>query len=133
MKTTELKLKRIYLGEYTIGRLSCVGVPICDTLEDKVRPVKIKHETAIPTGRYEVLITWSDRFKKPMPILLNVEGFEGIRIHSGNTISDTSGCILVGENKEVGKVINSRIAFTKVFAIIQEALQNGGKVYITIE
>jgi len=128
-----LLLKRTYKGtDYTIGKLYIDGVYFCDTLEDAVRTVKIKHETAIPEGTYQVVITMSARFKKLMPLLLNVPNFEGIRIHSGNTKEDTSGCLLVGENKEKGKVINSRLTFVKLFALIQDALRVGD-VWITIQ
>jgi len=126
-------LKRTYKGnDYTIGKLYIDGVYFCDTLEDAVRPVKIKHETAIPEGTYQVVITMSARFKKLMPLLLNVPNFDGIRIHSGNTKEDTSGCLLVGENKERGKVINSRLTFVKLFALIQDALRVG-EVWIKVE
>jgi len=129
-----LKLTRTYKGEkYTIGKLYIDTIYQCDTLEDVVRPIKIKHETAIPSGRYQVVINRSERFKKDMPLLLNVHGFEGIRIHSGNTEADTSGCILVGENKIKGKLINSRLTFCKVFALIQSAIRSGEKVFIEVE
>lgn len=129
----KLELKRIFKGEtYTIGKLYVNGVYFCDTLEDAIRHVKIKHETAIPEGTYEVVITMSQRFKKLMPLLLNVPNFEGIRIHSGNTKEDTSGCLLVGENKIKEQLVNSRITFVKLFALIQSALRTE-KVFITIE
>lgn len=112
----KLQLKRVFKGEtYTIGKLYVDGVFVCDTLEDKVRDVKIKHETAIPAGTYEVVLSLSARFKRILPRLLNVPGFDGILIHPGNDKDDTSGCILVGENKEKGKVINSKITFDKLF------------------
>ena len=110
-----LTLDRKYkLPTYTIGKLYIDGEYFCDTLEDKDRgltdgmtvseisKIKIKKETAIPTGTYKVTITYSNRFKKNMPLINNVKGFEGIRIHSGNTDKDTEGCILVGQNKFVG-------------------------------
>jgi len=105
-----LELKRISCKPaYTIGKLYIDGKYFCDTLEDAVRPagVKIKGETAIPVGTYKVEMTMSNRFKRVLPLLLNVPNFDGIRIHRGNTAADTEGCILVGENKQVGKVINS--------------------------
>lgn len=104
----KLYLLRKFKGtDYTIGQLFIDGEYFCDTLEDVVRDSKIKHETAIPAGTYKIELTFSAKFKKILPILLNVPNFEGIRIHAGNTKSDTSGCILVGENKVKGKVINS--------------------------
>ena len=108
----KLELKRIaYKEEYTIGKLYIDGIYFCDTLEDKVRDKKIKDKTAIPYGTYKVQITYSNRFKKMMPLLLNVPGFEGIRIHTGNSELDTSGCILVGQNKVKGKLVNSRVIY----------------------
>ena len=108
----KLKLERFHFAEdYTIGRLSIDGAYYCDTLEDKVRDLtkekKVMHETAIPEGVYSVIVNVSPRFKRELPRLLEVPHFEGILIHRGNTAKGTSGCILVGENKAVGKVINS--------------------------
>ena len=117
---------------YTIGRL-LIGDYSCDTLEDTVREggVKIPHMTAIPAGRYEVVITQSPRFRCPMPLLLNVPGFSGVRIHWGNTAKDTDGCILVGENKAKGQVLNSRKAYRAVQGLLKEHLKKE-KVYVDI-
>ncbi len=90
-------LRKTFTEESTIGVLSVNGTAECFTLEDKVRAVKIPGKTAIPAGIYEVTITFSDRFQKPLPLLLNVPNFAGIRIHPGNTAADTEGCILVGK------------------------------------
>lgn len=76
---------------------------------EQIKKSKVYGETAIPTGTYSVTYTYSTRFKKYMPLINNVKGFDGIRIHSGNTAKDTLGCIIVGDNKVVGKVINSRV------------------------
>ena len=104
----KLYLLRKFKGaDYTIGQLFIDGEYFCDTLEDVVRDSKIKHETAIPAGTYKIDLTFSAKFKKILPILIDVPGFEGIRIHAGNDKSHTSGCLLVGENKVKGKVINS--------------------------
>ena len=104
-----IEVKRTFKGpDYTIGKMYLDGKYFCDTLEDAVRPVKIKHQTAIPVGEYKVIVNMSPRFGKMFPRLLDVPGFEGVLIHSGNTKEDTSGCILVGENKEKGKVLNSK-------------------------
>ena len=108
----KLVLNRTYLGDsYTIGKLYIDGVYFCDTLEDKVRDLskeeKVKHQTAIPKGTYKVIVNQSPRLKRDLPRLLNVPHFDGILIHRGNTADDSSGCILVGENKIKGKVINS--------------------------
>ena len=121
----KLKLQRIFKAEtYTIGKLFIDGVYFCDTLEDKVRDVKIKGITAIPTGKYKVKITMSNRFKKLMPLLIDVPNFEGIRIHSGNTSEDTEGCILVGKNSETGKVTNSRNTFEKLMLELNKDKDN---------
>ena len=115
----KLTLRRIALRtDYTIGKLHINGTYVCDTLEDPVRDLnkngrfdngerKIPGETAIPYGTYEVVVNMSPKFKRLLPRLLNVPHFEGILIHRGNTAKDSAGCILVGENKVVGKVLNS--------------------------
>ena len=110
-------------NEYTIGKLYIDKEYFCDTLEDVVRPKgeKVYGKTAIPYGTYEVKWTYSPRFKRYMPLIDNVPGFAGIRIHSGNTAKDTEGCILVGQNKEVGKVLNSRGIVNKLYPIIKKA------------
>lgn len=105
----KLLLKRIHFGDtFTVGQLyEDTGyslAPICYTLEDKFREVsgqavkdwKVQNKTAIPRGTYDISITLSNRFKTKLPLLNNVEGFEGIRIHSGNSSENTEGCILVG-------------------------------------
>ena len=129
-----LTLDRKYkLPTYTIGKLYIDGEYFCDTLEDRDRgltdgmtvseisKIKIKNETAIPTGTYKVTITYSNRFKKNMPLINDVKGFEGIRIHSGNTNQDTEGCILVGFNKVKGNVINSRDTYNKLFSVLSKS------------
>lgn len=126
-------IRKYKLPTYTIGKLYIDGEYFCDTLEDKNRgltddmtvseisKIKIKKETAIPTGTYKVTITYSNRFKKNMPLINDVKGFEGIRIHSGNTDKDTEGCILVGFNKVKGNVINSRDTYNKLFSILSKS------------
>lgn len=135
----EIKLIReVFTDKGTIGRLLIDGLFYGWTLEDTDRQLeedisrKIKGKTAIPTGRYRVIITWSPRFKRDLPLLLNVPGFEGIRIHSGNTPEDTEGCILVGKTKGEDFVGQSRAAFNEVFDAIQSALNNNEEVFITI-
>ena len=115
----KIKLKRTFKGaEYTIGKLYLNDEYFCDTLEDVVRPEgrKVAGKTAIPTGEYKVVLTESKRFKKLLPLLINVPNFTGVRIHSGNTHHDTEGCILVGENKVKGRVINSRATMNRLMA-----------------
>lgn len=120
-------------AKYTIGKLYINDKYFCDTLEDTDRGLtqsmteqqigskKVYGETAIPTGTYRIIISYSNKFKKQMPLLLNVPGFAGIRIHSGNTEKDSLGCILVGKNKAVGKVLESRDTYSKLFSILQKA------------
>lgn len=118
----KLLLKRIALKDnYTIGKLYIDGKYFCDTLEDAVRDVKIKHQTAIPKGIYKVVLTASPRFKRILPRLLNVPEFTGVLIHRGNTIDDTSGCILVGENKKKGMVLNSTEYEVELVKILTES------------
>ena len=108
----KIKVIRHFKGEeYTIGRLYIDDVYYCDTLEDKVRDIKkdgkVYGQTAIPTGIYDLKLSVSKRFGRLLPEILNVPHFTGIRIHRGNTHFDTHGCILVGFNKEKGKVLQS--------------------------
>ena len=136
-----IKVKRVaFKKSYTIGKLYVDGKYVCDTLEDRdrglddtmnvedIKKKKVYGETAIPYGTYKVSITYSNRFKKMLPLIENVKGFSGIRIHSGNTAKDSLGCILVGENKEVGKVINSR----KTFDVLFDLIKNEKNLFITI-
>jgi len=126
----ELLLKRIHKTlNSTIGELFVDGKFECYTLEDVERAVKIKNETAIPKGKYKVIINRSTRFKKDLPLLLNVPNFEGVRIHSGNTNHDTEGCILVGQTRATDFIGNSRKAFDKLFAKLQKAKE----INLTIE
>ena len=104
----------------------------CVTLEDVVRDVKIPGETAIPVGRYRVVITYSNRFKRDLPVLLDVPNFTGVRIHAGNTAADTEGCILVGQERGPTTVMRSRDALLALQAKIQKALDYGDSVYIHI-
>lgn len=140
----KLTLKRITLRPtYTIGKLYIDDVYFCDTIEDTVRDLnkngkfdngekKVHSKTAIPYGIYEIKWTYSPRFKKYTPQLMNVPSFEGIRIHAGNTSADTEGCLILGKNKQVGKVLNSRDTINKFYPIIKEACSNG-KVTIEIK
>ena len=113
----KIEVKRLYKTENsTIGELTIDGKFECYTLEDKERNVKIKCETAIPKGTYKVIINQSNRFKKLMPLVLNVPNFEGIRIHPGNSNHDTEGCILVGQTRSKDYISKSRKAYEILFA-----------------
>lgn len=106
----KIKVDRIYKGEsYTIGKMYLNGEYFCDTLEDAVRPVKIPNETAIPAGTYKVEVTYSPKFKRDLPLLIDVPNYTGIRIHNGSNKDHTSGCILVGFNKTKGQLTDSHI------------------------
>ena len=133
----ELKLRRIAKRPtYTIGHLYNGDSYVCDSLEDTWRDLnkvkKVKGKTAIPEGRYRIIMAYSQRFGREMPLLCDVPQFVGILIHAGNTDEDTEGCILVGENKVVGKVVNSRYHAQIVSEMINDAIENGEKVFITI-
>ena len=149
----ELLLKRIARRDsYTIGKLYVDGSYFCDTIEDKDRGLqqqlplsvnvakKKKGLTAIPVGRYRVtLAIKSPRFSQKrqyaacngyLPRLVNVPAFDGVLIHIGNTANDTEGCILVGKNTQVGKVLESTQTFWKLYSILQDAKD---EIYIKVE
>lgn len=137
-------LDRKYLKEnYTIGKLHINDVYFCDTLEDKVvdvdksgkidnGEVKIYGQTAIPYGKYKVVLSYSPKFGRIMPRILDVPGFNGILIHIGNTIKDTDGCILVGKNKTVGMVNESTTTFNELFRQMEIAEKTGENITINI-
>ena len=150
----ELILKRIAKrSTYTIGRLYiCRQVTdnqagteeqyFCDTLEPTWRDYqhgayKIKGKSAIPEGRYAIVITWSPRMKKWLPLLIGDRDFnkkwQGVRIHAGNTAKDTEGCILLGENRQVGMVLDSRLWVNRLKQKITEAKEQGEAVWLTIK
>lgn len=124
---------------FTLGKLSVNGVMQFYTVEDKVREVsgvpvaewKVAGKTAIPVGTYRIIISYSQRFKKFLPLLLNVKGFQGIRIHAGNTDKDTEGCLLIGTARTKEGVANSRYA-CKLLQDAMEAAMKRGEV-VTIE
>ncbi len=129
-----LLVRRPSVAGFTLGTLSIDGTHECYTGEDEVRPagVKVPGKTAIPAGRYRVIINLSQRFGRLMPLLLNVPQFEGIRIHTGNTQADTEGCILVGRGFQPGRVTDSRLAYDALFPKLQAALTGGNDVWIEI-
>ena len=135
-----IELVRIaFNSTYTIGKLYVDGKYFSDVLEDVDRGLdssmseseilekKVKGQTAIPTGHYVINITYSPKYKRMMPLLLDVKGFSGIRIHSGNTAKDTEGCLIVGKNKKVGMVLESRDTYQRLFKMME------GQKEITID
>ena len=138
----KLKLNRTTCGAHgTLGDLYIDNEWFCFTLEDTDRQLetggeKIMHETCIPRGTYEVVITWSNRFKRELPLLKDVPQFEGIRIHPGNRTSDSSGCILVGSATSTTAshhpmVMNSRATFDQLLARLEAAY--AANVPVTLE
>lgn len=134
-------------ADYTIGRLYVDGVLLCNTLEDTVRDLsktaKVQSKTAIPAGEYEVTMNIiSPKFSKRkayqwcdgrLPRLLGVPQFAGILIHPGSSAKDTDGCILVGENKVVGGLVNSQKTFRKLWTMLNEAYKKGESIRIKIQ
>lgn len=132
-----LKVERKWKKQnYTIGILYINGIKFCNTLEDKVRDLsreaKVYGKTAIPAGTYRVENTYSPKYKRKMPQVMNVPFFEGIRIHSGNTEEDTEGCILVGINNVVGKVTDSRNTYNRLYDRMCTAWSKGESITIEI-
>lgn len=154
----EVRVRRIALKDtYTIGKMYINGEYVCDVLEDKVRDAnkngvfdngetKVVGRTAIPYGTYEITMDvkstkfsdfeqypWAKEYDGYLPRLTNVPLFVGVLLHVGNSDVDSSGCLLVGENKVVGKVINSTITFRRLMnEYFLPAKQRGEKIYITI-
>ena len=153
----EIVVERRWKKEnYTIGRLSIDGDLLCNTLEDvdrglddsmqewMIKNKKIPTRTAVPTGRYEVLMDvvsprfsqkqfYKDVCKGKLPRLKDVKGFDGVLFHCGNDETHTEGCLLVGKNTQVGKVTNSQETFKKMYALMKKAHDKGEKIYLTIE
>lgn len=142
--------------DYTIGELYVQEedkltqtYKVCDTLEDAFRLLpkacpntpkgssceckeKVYGKTCIPNGTYTVVLSYSNRFKRILPELLNVPHFLGIRIHSGNSSKDTEGCIILGTKSKGDWVTASRVAFNKVYVLLQKAVANKEEITITI-
>jgi hypothetical protein len=114
----------------TMGVLFVDGAFFCFTLEDPIRDVKIPGDTAIPAGRYRVEVTMSPRFKRRLPLLIDVPNYTGVRIHAGNRSSDSEGCILPGRTRGTAMVMESRMALEHLLALIELATD---PVWIEIE
>lgn len=128
-------------GELTASRVQ-MGPPFffCYTLEDRYRPppeVKVPRETCIPVGTYAVTVDHSERFQCAMPHVLDVPGFQGIRIHPGNTAADTEGCILVGLEKDdessEPRILKSRLAYQGLFQFLLQAVQRSEPISLVVE
>lgn len=143
MRTLELDLWRFQCTpKGTLGKLSVDGKFFCFTLEDVDRLLehgypKIAGETCIPRGRYPVVITYSNRFKRDLPLLKDVPLFEGIRLHAGNFTGDTEGCPLVGSSHTTQAngapmLLNSRATFAKLFDVLEAAYERGDAIWITV-
>lgn len=151
-----ITIKRIFKGDkYTIGKLYVNGIYECDTLEDtdrgltedsplsEIQSKKVYGETAIPTGTYKIdMNTVSPKFKDrswakfcggKLPRLIDVPGYSGVLIHVGNKPADTLGCILVGDNKIKGQVINSISTFQELYSLMLKAKVAGEEITVTIE
>lgn len=134
-------ISHVYVNESRFGD----GKKWCSALEDEDRGLtasmplneiqqrKVYGHTAIPTGRYRVIITYSPRFMKMMPLVCEVKGFSGVRLHAGNTPDDTEGCILFGVNDKVGRISNSRYWTDKLTKLIYSAISQGEDVFLEIE
>lgn len=152
----KLLLKRIFKGSnYTVGKLFINGIYECDTIEDQdrgltsqmtleeIKAKKVYGVTAIPTGTYSINMTtvspkfkdrvWAKPYKGILPRLENVKGYEGVLIHVGNKAQDSLGCILVGENKIKGQVINSTATFYELMTVLLKAQSVGEVIELTIE
>ena len=130
----KLLLRRLYRKDtYIIGKLYIDGEYFCDVVEDRdrgltqdmplseIKKIKVMHETAIPYGTYKVVLSYSPRFKRILPAILNVPGFEGIRIHNGKNSGSSSGCLIVGRNTIKGGVTSSKEYMEKLIDILKKA------------
>lgn len=140
--SAEFILQRVQCdSDVTIGDLSIGGHHVCWVCEDPVREVpgepawrwKVPGKTAIPVGRYKIERTWSPRFQRTLPLLVDVPGFEGIRIHAGNTADDTEGCLLPGLVRRPKGVGDSQLAFREVLKWLDSIEFQGLDAYITIK
>jgi hypothetical protein len=132
-------------AEYTISKVYINGRYYgCNALEDtdrgllqamqiaEIQKRKINGKTAIPRGYYDVKVTWSEKYQRNMPLVVDVPGFSGIRLHSGNSAKDTEGCILFGKNDKVGWISDSRYWTDKIYRLINTALAKGEKITLIV-
>lgn len=147
IKLTRLRTPDLKFNDRTIGRLIVDGKKFCNTLEDVERfpvvwkslaelaGIKVYGKTAIPTGKYELTVTYSARFKRPLVLLMNVPNYEAIRVHSGNGPENTEGCILVGKWNNATKTVygGKTLSIEKKFTDYVSAKLKVGKVYLIVE
>lgn len=138
-------VRHLFNDDFTIGKLYIDDKFECYTLEDEKRDVKVRHETAIPEGTYEIkLRTFGGNhakykekfdFHRGMLWLQDVPNFSDILIHIGNTDDHSSGCLLVGEqaDEQNGKLLYSTKAYTKMYRKVIQAFDKGEKVFITVQ
>lgn len=131
-------LRKNKTEHYTEGELFQGEKKLCDTLEDKVRVIRNRQDkvigyTAIPEGTYNVAWTYSPKFHRNMPLIEQVPWFSGIRIHSGNTAEDTSGCVLVGQKDGAGRLTMSKVTAERIFLLISSAVMRKEKVTIIVQ
>lgn len=142
----EITLDRAWKKDgYTISRLFINGERICEALEDtdrglkqsmsleEIKKLKIYGKTAIPSGRYKVVMSYSPKFGKVLPEVLDVKGYSGIRIHWGNTAKDTLGCVLPGLNVRKGTVLYSTKWTNVIISEISSAIKRGEEVWLNIK
>lgn len=152
----KLNLKRYKTPNYCIGKLTCDGKWICDTIEDvdrglkqsmsvdEIKKIKVVNKTAIPTGTYKITLDvvspkygnspfYKEVCQGKVPRLLNVPGYDGVLIHCGNTEADSAGCIIVGKNKVKGKVLESKDTFRMLYKLLKDAKGRGEDITLTIK
>lgn len=133
-------IRKWKVGKESIGELYVNSSHFAYTLEDQVREIKgqpvatwkVQNETAIPEGKFEVRMTFSNRFQRIMPELIGVPGFAGVRIHGGNTDKDTDGCILCGQMKDGMGIHNCAHVLEQLSAMIQSTIDQGARVWMTV-
>ena len=137
-------IRKFKREEYTIGEMLVNGEHFCDTCEDKdrglrsdmtlsqIKKIKIYSKTAIPYGTYKVSVYFWPKFRKNYPLLHDVPGFTGILIHGGSTAKDSAGCILIGENKIKGGLVNSDRYVRRLTTMCEDAIKRGDVIKITI-
>ena len=134
-----LLIRQIATPSFTLGRLYVDNKAYCYTCEDADRKLetnpgaKVHGQSAIPRGRYKVEVTYSHRFQKPLPELLDVPGFYGVRIHGGNTAADTEGCLLVGRVRTANGVAQCADMVNGLVGLIERATDMGEPVYIEVQ